>query len=369
VPGDTNGVWDAFVHDRVTGRTELVSVSSDGVPGNDSSDAPSISSNGRYVAFESRATNLAPVGTPIPTETPTPTDTPVWTPTVTAGTPTPTNTPTPPPVILQVYLRDRQVGQTTQVSVDDEGNCANGSSFGPLISGDGRYVAFSSAASNLVPGAGSGGIFLHDRGTETVTVQANADDTVTTDIDGVGATAADPVETYVTVRNAGTVSIDEGPITADAPHGFEFVTQQVNVSAPAATVDDPLVIVFRLDSSQVPPGEDQNTTQIFKNGVQVASCAGPLGTASPNPCVSNRALLQDGDIEITVLTSTASPWNLGVQAPSAPVGGNAEYMQNETETASGSSGSTSPTLAGLATAVALLLVAGAWYTRRRWRAG
>jgi LPXTG-motif cell wall-anchored protein len=260
------------------------------------------------------------------------------------------------------------------VSVDSQGNQANAPSRGSCISGDGRYIAFTSYATNLAPGAATwGNIFLHDRGTETVTIEAGAGETVTTDAGGVGATAEDPVETYITVPNAGTVSIDEGPVTATAPSGFQILAQQVNISAPAATVDDPLVIVFRLDSSQIPPGEDQNTIQIFKNGVQVASCTGPLGTASPDPCVSNRALLPDGDIEITVLTSTASAWNLGVAAgPSAPVGGVAELPQLEPAAASSGSGSSGPNalaLAGIAAGGALLLAAGAWHARRRRRAG
>ena len=51
VPGDTNGVGDVFVRDRLTGRTERVSVSSSGRQGNGYSEAPSVSTHGRYVAF------------------------------------------------------------------------------------------------------------------------------------------------------------------------------------------------------------------------------------------------------------------------------------------------------------------------------
>src|SRR3954451_14148562 len=59
VPGDTNGAADVFVHDRKTGRTERLSVSSKGVQGNGDSYAPSISAGGHFVAF-SEATNLVP---------------------------------------------------------------------------------------------------------------------------------------------------------------------------------------------------------------------------------------------------------------------------------------------------------------------
>ena len=58
VNGDTDGVADVFVHDRLTGETTRVSVASGGTQANSSSDYPSISADGRYVAFESYASNL-----------------------------------------------------------------------------------------------------------------------------------------------------------------------------------------------------------------------------------------------------------------------------------------------------------------------
>jgi Tol biopolymer transport system component len=61
VPGDTNGVIDVFVHDRQTGRTSRVSVGNDGTQANNASVNPTISGDGRYVTFESFATNLLPV--------------------------------------------------------------------------------------------------------------------------------------------------------------------------------------------------------------------------------------------------------------------------------------------------------------------
>ena len=59
-PDDTDGGEDVFLHDRQTGQTTLVSVSSAGVKGNDGSWAPSISADGRFIAFQSEATNLVP---------------------------------------------------------------------------------------------------------------------------------------------------------------------------------------------------------------------------------------------------------------------------------------------------------------------
>jgi Tol biopolymer transport system component len=149
VPGDTNGFYDVFVHDRITGATERVSVSTAGVQGNGDSSygyTPSISSDGRYVAFSSLATNLV------------------------SGD---TNT------FSDVFVRDRQNGTTERVSLDSGGAEGNGDSVAPVISGDGRYVAFESFASNLVAGDTNGtwDVFVRDRlagTTERASVDSSA---------------------------------------------------------------------------------------------------------------------------------------------------------------------------------------------------
>jgi hypothetical protein len=125
VPRDTNGETDIFVRDRSTGTTERVSVDSSGIQPNGSSGHPSVSADGRFVAFSSRASNLVPDDTNG----------------IADGTP-------------DVFVRDRQTGTTERVSVDSSGNQANSSSccLPPSISSDGRSFAFQSYASNLVPG-------------------------------------------------------------------------------------------------------------------------------------------------------------------------------------------------------------------------
>jgi hypothetical protein len=109
-------------------------VASDGTEGNDESDAPAISADGRYVAFPSCASNLV------------------------AG-----DTNDQP----DVFVHDRQTGQTERVSVSSEGNGGGGCSYLPAISADGRYVAFFSYAPDLVEGDanGVGDIFVHDQAT------------------------------------------------------------------------------------------------------------------------------------------------------------------------------------------------------------
>ena len=136
VTGDGNGETDTFVHDRITGTTTLISLASDGTQGNDTSWFPTISADGRYVAFHSWATNFISDDT--------------------NGGP-------------DVFVHDRETGTTTLVSVSSEGIQGNRFSELPSISGDGRYVAFESHATNLVEGV-TGGAFVHDRELGTTTL-------------------------------------------------------------------------------------------------------------------------------------------------------------------------------------------------------
>ncbi len=137
VSGDTNGFDDVFVHDRLadtTGRTTIVSRHSSGPYGNESSMGPSISSDGRFVAFHSFASNLVSDDDPGTTD---------------------------------VFVHDRlasTTGRTTMVSRHSVGTPGNALSFAPSISGDGRFVAFASDATNLVSGdAGNRDVFVHRR--------------------------------------------------------------------------------------------------------------------------------------------------------------------------------------------------------------
>lgn len=143
VPGDTNGRNDVFVRIRPTNETERVSVASDGSQANGHSYYPSLSADGRWVAFQSEATNLVPDDRNGRSD---------------------------------IFVRDRVAGTTERLC----GVEGNGSSSHPSISADGALVAFSSAASNLVPGDTNGrlDIFVCDRlaGTiERVSVSATGE--------------------------------------------------------------------------------------------------------------------------------------------------------------------------------------------------
>lgn len=147
VANDNNGVRDVFVHDRQTGTTTRVSVASDGTEGNGGSYSPSISADGRFVAFASLANNL--VGGDM------------------NG-------------VADVFVHDRQTGTTMRVSVSGVGAEANRLSEFTAMSGDGRYIAFLSEADNLA-GPDTNGrrdAFLHDRlGSSTVRVSVATDGT------------------------------------------------------------------------------------------------------------------------------------------------------------------------------------------------
>jgi Tol biopolymer transport system component len=187
VPHDTNGASDVFVFDRLLKTTVRASVSSTGAQAKNRSGTPSISADGRYVAFESTADNLVPDDT--------------------NGEPDNVFKALPDDIRdvvrrqpdaaaafggSDVFVRDMATGKLERVSIDSGGRQANLSSAAARLSADGRFVAFESSATNLVPGdtnAGKGhplvnsaaliagiDVFVHDRNTgETERVSVATD--------------------------------------------------------------------------------------------------------------------------------------------------------------------------------------------------
>ncbi|MBA4181265.1 MAG: hypothetical protein C0506_11805, partial [Anaerolinea sp.] len=146
-----NTVRDVFVRDRLKGTTVRISVGPGGEQGNARSENPAISADGRFVAFESLATNLVP-GTARPEEElraalASASTTAQW-----SGQP---RGSVPEEVVAQlsrsnVYVRDVARGATALVSVALDGRVGDLSSVDAAISADGRFVAFASAATTLV---------------------------------------------------------------------------------------------------------------------------------------------------------------------------------------------------------------------------
>jgi Tol biopolymer transport system component len=149
VTGDTNHVTDIFVRDRKRGRTVRVSVGprarqAQDVRSRNGSTSPSMSADGRFVAFVSSATNLVSNDT--------------------------NHMP-------DVFVRDRARGRTTRVSLSRSGGQAKLASGVPVISADGRLVAFSSSSA-LVPGeaAGVGQVFVRDLQAGTIALASRSSD-------------------------------------------------------------------------------------------------------------------------------------------------------------------------------------------------
>jgi Tol biopolymer transport system component len=142
VEGDTNGVEDVFVRDRLTGGTVRASVSSSGQQANSHSKSPSISADGRYLSFQSFASNLVPADTNGDSD---------------------------------IFVHDVATGATIRASVSSSGSEADGGTLdGSSLSADGRFVAFASFAHNLVPGDRnwSSDIFVRDLITERTTLES-----------------------------------------------------------------------------------------------------------------------------------------------------------------------------------------------------
>jgi Tol biopolymer transport system component len=270
VPGDTNGFSDAFVHDMLTGTTTRVSVSSSGVQGNgDAQNGTWISADGRYVAFDSIAANLV-LGD-------------------TNG-------------FNDCFVHDILTGATTRTSVDSSGAEGNfGGGLG-LMSADGRYVAFSSRSINLVPGDTNGfyDVFLHDMLTGT-TRRVSVDPAGTQGNGNSGATSISPDGRYVAFTSTATNLVPGDTNGAQDVFVHDSVggtTTRVNVDSSGAQVGAPgswpsisadgRYVAFYSLSAELVPSDTNSLLDVFvhDNGPAsafVSLCFGD-GTGGACPC-------------------------------------------------------------------------------------
>lgn len=340
VRGDTNNTSDVFVHDRLTGTTERVSVTSAGGESDGFSDSPAISADGRFVAFTSAAMNLAPNDTNFFTD---------------------------------VFVRDRLAGMTERVSVSSAGATGNSDSSSPDISADGRFVVFTSAADNLVPGTQFFfQVFLHDRSTATterisedaagnegdgnsVSPVVSADgrfvafETVAANLIGDGSHQG-----HVLVRDRVTGAMERVSVDSHGKAGDEFssrpditadgrfvafqsiasnlvrgdtnnrsdifvrdrerrTTERVSVSTGGAEAnngserpklsDDGLVIAFQSNADNLVPGDTGPTTDIFVHDRRPPADLALAKSDSPDPVAVKAALTYT----LTVTNSGPSP--------------------------------------------------------------
>ena len=246
VNGDTNEAGDIFIHDRQTGTTTRISVNSSGTEANGGSDSPNISNDGRYVAFYSDASNLVNGDNN---------------------------------EIGDIFVRDIQAGTTTRVSIDSSGNEANdlSSEYYIAISGDGRFVAFQSDATNLVSGDtnGVGDIFVHDRQTNQtsrVSVDSNGaqannfSSAVSISNDGIYVTFASSATNLVSNDTNGKVDVFvyDRNIGATTLVSVNSSGEQADGGGSSPDISgNGRYIVFLSKSNNLAPGADEYEALIY----------------------------------------------------------------------------------------------------------
>ncbi len=249
VSGDTNGVWDIFLRDRGVNVTERISISSSEEEANGPSSqgtngyTASLSADGRYVAFTSSATNLVGGDTNGATD---------------------------------VFIRDRQLGQTHMVSLTSNGGLASGASSTPSMSADGRYVAFVSAAVNVVPGDtnGAADVFIRDRELGTTSLLSRPSEGVSNAASFPGVISADgrhvafvsaasnlvAGDTNATddifVRDLDTAVLERISVATDHSQS-NGISHLGDISA------DGRFVVFRSDASNLVPGDTNGIGGLF----------------------------------------------------------------------------------------------------------
>lgn len=212
VSGDTNDAVDVFIHDLETNETTRVSVATDGTQGDGDSRYPAVSRDGRFVAFESLAANLVDMDENEASD---------------------------------VFVHDRLTGETTCVSLAQNGAASDGGSYEPDLSGDGSIVVFASDATDLVTGDGNAvrDVYAHDRGSGmTILVSAATDGTAG---DAASERAAIALDASLVAFDS-EASVFEGPFDTNGvgdvfvvapaidPHGC----RRGNVNAAAGPIAD-----------------------------------------------------------------------------------------------------------------------------------
>ncbi len=306
-PGDTNNNQDAFVHDIHTGQTSRLSISIDGTQGNHGSRSGSISADNRFVAFSSYASNLVPNDT--------------------NGR-------------YDAFIHDRQTGQITLVSVATSGTQGNGHSLGPEISADGRFVGFHSAASTLVPGDTNGkeDMFLHDRQTGQTTLVSVATSGAQGNGDSyIGSISADgrfvAFQSYASNLVPGDTNADPDVFVHDRQTGQ---TTRVSVATDGTEGDsgsgvasisaNGRFVAFLSYASNFVPGDPNGRGNIFvRDRCPRFSCFGDAnadGTvnfvditdvltswgAEHTPCTGTGDANHDGEVAIADITSVLENW-------------------------------------------------------------
>ena len=240
---DTNNRTDIFVYDRQNKSVERVSIAHDGTEGNENSYSPALTADGRFVAFESDSSNLVPGDTNDSTD---------------------------------VFIYDRQNRSVERVSIANDGTEGNHGSYSPMLSADGRFVAYSSDASNLVPGDTAlaedidegRDIFVYDRHNETVERVSIASDGTEAN-DGSYSPALSADGRFVAFSSDSSNLL---PDATDESDVFVYDRQNNNleiVSLPSESSESPRLsadgrlVVFSLQDPSLVPGDTNDERDIF----------------------------------------------------------------------------------------------------------
>lgn len=244
-PADSNNADDIYLRDRIEQTTERVSITTEGFEANWASIAPSISADGRWIAFESRATDM--VVDDYNDE-------------------------------CDIFVRDRQRGETRRISVSSLGEQSNGRSGAPAISADGRYVVYQSAASNLVEGDWNGytDVFMHDLETGETRCVSQSFDQGSADADST-APAVSADGQYVTFMSQATNLNAFWSDNTNQIYHRDMVTGETNLASvpsagsaaggkinnPPAISGDGMQVVFQSTGYGLVTGDTNKMSDIF----------------------------------------------------------------------------------------------------------
>lgn len=305
ITSDTNSMVDIFIKDVETGETVRISTDASGNEANGNSIEPSISADGRYVAFESTASNLIPNDQGAQCHTP-------W------GIVHCDN----------VFMKDVSTGSIMPVSADANGNQAS-SAVNPSISADGRYVAFASGDPSLIPGDvnGKADVYIKD-------VQTGAIHLVSTDSSGGQGNDSSGVGTGVGVAVSGDgrfvafssqatnlVPVDTNGV-ADVFIKDTWTGATVRVSEsvagnqgdgqssePAISADGRYV-AFLSDATNLVPGDNNQSTDVFvkdtQTGVISMADTDASGNVSFGFCANNNPSISADGRYVAFLSSASN---------------------------------------------------------------
>ena len=225
-----DGIDHAYLHDRNTGTTEIVSLATGGALANGNSIVPAVSDDGRYVAFESEASNL---GTALPG-------------------------------VRQIFVRDRTMQTTTPVCVDSGGGAANEDCFDPVLSADGNLIFFYTNASNLA-GDTATRVYFFDQTAGAVTLLPVNDRMFFASEPAISADGR-----YVIMQGVATGDIAENIYFYDrVTDEFSLVSQGPGVfpadedSANPEISDTGLTLVFDSEATNLDPADSDILDDVY----------------------------------------------------------------------------------------------------------